>query len=371
MPGSSVDRPRISVIVCTYNRADRLPAVFESFRRLEVPPALDWELIVVDNRSTDGTKAAVERASTYGGLPLRYVFEPMQGLGAARNGGLAAARGELIAFTDDDCYPSPDWLAAIAQIFDESDVAYVGGRVTLYDPRDLPVSIRLDAQACDVRSFDQVFSTVPGCNMAFRRAVIDRIGGFDPHLGAGLPLAAEDTDFLYRAQRAGLRIRFDPRMSVAHDHGRRTPEALARLNRSYVMGRGGLYAKHALAGDGSMLRAGYWELRSLLARALAGGDPAQRRSAWIDARLLLRGAARMTAQRLLLRRHRLPHAVPAAIPPSGSFPVAPVRGAAGAGPATASGRHEPTRERVRPPEALTPQREARRESCTPKPTSPT
>jgi len=340
MPGSSADRPRISVIVCTYNRADRLPAVFESFRRLEVPAALDWELIVVDNRSTDGTKAAVERETSYGGLPLRYVFEPMPGLGAARNGGLAAARGELIAFTDDDCYPSPDWLSAITQIFDEPDVAYVGGRVTLYDPRDLPVSIRLDEQACDVRSFDQVFSTVPGCNMAFRRSVIDRIGGFDPHLGAGLPMAAEDTDFLYRAQRAGLHIRFEPRMSVAHDHGRRTPESLAKLNRSYVMGRGGLYAKHALAGDREMLRAGYWELRSLLRRALAGGDPEQQRSAWTDARLLVRGAARMSVQRLVLRRHRLPHAVPPAAAGSSGPPT--TRGSIGAGPGTAGGLHGST-----------------------------
>lgn len=311
MPGSSADgRPTISVIVCTYNRAERLPTLFDSFRRLQVPPALAWELIVVDNRSTDGTRATVERELSHGGLPVRYVFEPRPGLGAARNGGLAAARGELIAFTDDDCYPSSDWLAAITRIFDEHDVDYVGGKVTLHDPSDLPVSIRLDEQSCDVRSFDQIFSTVPGCNMAFRRKVLDVIGGFDPHLGAGLPLAAEDTDFLYRAQRAGLHIRFDPRMSVAHDHGRRTPESLARLNRSYVMGRGGLYAKHALAGDKAMLKAGYWEARSLLKAASFGvGDIAARRASWAEFRWLIEGAFRLATQRIFRRRHRMPHSI--------------------------------------------------------------
>jgi glycosyltransferase involved in cell wall biosynthesis len=308
MPGSSAERrPRISVIVCTYNRADRLPAAFAGLRRLRVPPGLGWELIVVDNRSTDGTRAAIEEEARRGALPLRYVHESRPGLGAARNGGLAAAQGELIAFTDDDCYPEPDWLEAIAAIFGDPTIAYAGGRVTLHDPRDLPLSIRLGERACDVSSLEQVFGTVPGCNMAFRRSVVEAIGSFDPDLGAGLPMAAEDTDFLYRAQRAGLRVRYDPRMAVAHDHGRRTAEAVARLNRSYVMGRGGLYAKHALAGDTAMLRAGYWELRAVLRQALGGADAAARGSARTDAGLLLRGAARMTLQRLLFRRHRLPH----------------------------------------------------------------
>jgi GT2 family glycosyltransferase len=309
MPASSADRPQISVIVCTYNRGDRLPAWFEAFRQLRTPPGLTWELVVVDNRSTDGTRVAVEDEIAYGALPLRYSYEPRPGLGAARNGGLAAARGELIAFTDDDCYPAPDWLEAVVAIFVDPALQYIGGRVTLHDPRDLPVSIRLEDNTLDVVSVDQIFSTVPGCNMAFRRQVVEIIGGFDPNLGAGLPMAAEDTDFLYRAQRAGLRIRFDPRMSVAHDHGRRTAEALRRLNRSYVMGRGGLYAKHALSGDIQMLKAGYWELRTLVKQALSGDDAEVRMSARTDARLLLHGAARMVIQWLIFGRHRMPHLI--------------------------------------------------------------
>lgn len=95
----------VSVIVATRNRCAPLAETLEAMTRLVVPPALTWELIVVDNGSTDGTSALLDRYRAR--LPLRSVVEPVPGLSVARNAGLHVARGEVIAFTDDDCVVDP------------------------------------------------------------------------------------------------------------------------------------------------------------------------------------------------------------------------------------------------------------------------
>jgi hypothetical protein len=273
---------------------------------------MKWEVIVVDNASSDETKACILAEQARGGLPLKYVLETQRGSGAAKNAGLRNAAGAIIAMTDDDCFVAPDWLVTLSLIFADSEVDIAGGRVLLHDPRDLPVTIRLDDGRHEVATFHDLLSTVPGCNLAFRRDVVEqKIGGFDPALGAGLSLAGEDGDFLYRAIKAGCRVVYDGRLTVSHDHGRRTEAALQSLNRSYVMGRGALYAKHGLAGDKDAMRYAYWEVIGLLRRGLlARGDGQRRIDSLRDVAHLFRGAALAIRNRVMKAAHRMPHPVP-------------------------------------------------------------
>src|SRR5690349_17754111 len=106
------EAPRISVVVCTFNRARSLGRSLNALLALKPPPG-GYELIIVDNNSRDGTAEVVARASSQRGAsapPVRYIFEPAQGLSRARNAGVRAARGRILAFTDDDTLVPPDWL---------------------------------------------------------------------------------------------------------------------------------------------------------------------------------------------------------------------------------------------------------------------
>jgi len=118
----------LSVILCTYNRAGELRRTLESFCALAIPPALRWELIVVDNNSTDNTRSVAD--GFRGRLPLRCVFEPRQGLSAARNHGVRDATGEWIVFTDDDVDVDPAWLAQLWTAANaHPEASFLGGKV--------------------------------------------------------------------------------------------------------------------------------------------------------------------------------------------------------------------------------------------------
>ena len=239
-----ISRPRLSVIVCTRNRGVRLNRFLDQMRQLVSPPG-GWELVLVDNASSDGTPAVIEGFTRQAPMSCHHVHAPQCGLARARNVGLAAARGEILVFTDDDCYPSPDYLCSIAKVFDECAPAFIGGRVVLHDPTDAAVTVRDFAEPFDIPEYSYVSSSfIAGANMAIARHVFEDIGGFDPHLGAGTPsMAGEDIDIVARAVWAGWSGRYDPRPVVAHDHGRKPGRAAVRQSRGYDYGRGAYLAK--------------------------------------------------------------------------------------------------------------------------------
>lgn len=257
----SAGRPVVSVIVCTRNRCAALAELLESLGRLSVPSDISWEVVVVDNGSTDGTALLLDSAVRR--LPLRRVFEQRKGLSRARNAGLRAATGEIVAFTDDDCIPSPEWLARIAEEFGrDAGLAGIGGRVELHDARDFPITIRTSRVREALTDAHQLPALMVGCNMAFRRWAMDAVGEFDITLGAGTPVgSAEDTDYIYRALLLGLRIEYVPDVLLAHNHGRRRIEAVAQLKRSYARGRGALLTKYLLRADRGMACCAYYDLR--------------------------------------------------------------------------------------------------------------
>jgi glycosyltransferase involved in cell wall biosynthesis len=237
-----LDQPLLSLIVCTRDRSGRLDAFFEALGRMRARAA--WELVIVDNGSTDATPVRLEALAGSLEAPVTIVREPRPGLGRARNAGVTAARGALLAFTDDDCYPAVGYIDSVADAFADRERGFIGGRILLYDAQDHPVTIRVDSTPIPIPPCSVVpTGLVQGANMAFRREVLERIGGFDDALGPGTPFCNDDVDAVARASAAGFAGSFVPEPVVHHHHGRRDPAEISALWRSYDHGRGAYYAK--------------------------------------------------------------------------------------------------------------------------------
>ncbi len=223
MTGATVN---ISVIVCTYNRSESLARTLQSLRGQAVPSGLSWEVVVVDNNSTDETRAVVSACSSDPAFPVRYCREERQGLSHARNRGIAEARGRYLAFTDDDVLAPPEWVAAVFDALERGGWDGIGGRVFLRSERAMPKWLKRELWgflACLDYGDQTLVLADPGkpffgANMAFRRDIFDRIGGFDPELGRkGKSLVGgEETDVFYRMLKAGMQILYEPRAFVNH-----------------------------------------------------------------------------------------------------------------------------------------------------------
>jgi glycosyltransferase involved in cell wall biosynthesis len=257
---------KLSIIIASYNRAESLLQFLRELSHQIVPVGVDWEVVVVDNNSTDGTKSALAPLIEQNPERYKYLLESRQGKSIALNSGLRAATGEILVFTDDDCIPDPNWLVTIAKEF-KSDPALgvLGGRVELYDKQDRPVTIRNFPERTLIESRDQLFLFLIGANMSIRRKVLDAVGEFDPFLGPGSRIGAvmEDLDLLYRVFREKFKIVYSPDVLVYHNHGRTTDAQIQALNHRYVVGRGAFYCKHILGGDRNVLKMAYWEFSSL------------------------------------------------------------------------------------------------------------
>jgi GT2 family glycosyltransferase/sugar lactone lactonase YvrE len=231
--GSRRDWPSVSVVICAYNAADTLDDCLGSLQRLTYP---DFEVIVVNDGSRDATSQIAHR---YPGI--RVVDIPNGGLSAARNVGLAEARGEIVAYTDADVRVDPEWLSYLVQPFITSDVAGAGGPnvVPHDDPWIAQCVARSPGGPTHVLLTDRVAEHVPGCNMAFRRAALLAIGGFNPvYLRAG-----DDVDVCWRLQSKGHTIGFSPAALVWHHH-RPSIKAYWRQQVGYGEGETWLDAHH-------------------------------------------------------------------------------------------------------------------------------
>jgi glycosyltransferase involved in cell wall biosynthesis len=216
---------KYSIVIATYNRAADLEATLQSLAALQ--PDGPWEVIVVDNNSTDATRDVVERAA--GGFPvdLRYLFEREQGRSPALNAGILAARGEIVLTTDDDVRVPAEWTNVAAQGLAAHPCDFVGGRVLPIwkAPRPAWLPNHGGKQWAVIALLDygdqpiEFGARVPlGVNMAFRRSAFERAGLFDPHTGrrAGTLLGQEVREWCIRARRAGLRGFYLPGMAVEH-----------------------------------------------------------------------------------------------------------------------------------------------------------
>ncbi|MGH7029227.1 MAG: glycosyltransferase family 2 protein [Stellaceae bacterium] len=254
--------PLVSIVICTRNRARQLRPCLDAIAR--VRSNLPWELVIVDNGSTDDTAKVIADFARQATFPVVPAVEPVAGLGRARNVGWRAARGEFIAFTDDDCYVGEDFVDQAAALFSVAEIGYGGGRLTLFDPSDHPVALNLKTtrQLIPPHSYVEA-GLISGANMVFRRVVLEQIGGFDPIFGPGGKYVCDDVDAQARASFAGWVGVFEPALTVAHHHGR-DATAARKLNRTYGVGRGAYFMKFLLRRDSryEFARHIYWQARS-------------------------------------------------------------------------------------------------------------
>jgi GT2 family glycosyltransferase len=225
--------PRVSVVVCAYNAADTLEDNLRSLEKLTYP---DYEIILVNDGSKDRTSAIA-----HGHPRVRVIDTVNQGLSAARNVGLAEATGEIVAYTDADTRVDPDWLTFLVQPFLVSDVVGSGGPnvVPADDPPVAQCIARAPGGPTHVLLDDRIAEHVPGCNMAFRRAALIAIGGFNPiYLRAG-----DDVDVCWRLQARGGKIGFASSALVWHHH-RASVAAYWRQQVGYGEGETWLMAHH-------------------------------------------------------------------------------------------------------------------------------
>ena len=226
--------PKVSVVVACYNGERTLAACLDSLQRLNYP---DYEVIVVDDGSADATpQLAFSRPA------VRYFrHEKNLGLSVARNTGIAAATGDIIAFTDSDCRADEDWLYYLVSDLLDGGFAGIGGP-NLLPPDDSAVAAAVMASPggpAHVMLSDRQAEHVPGCNMAFFKWALEQIGGFDPVFR----IAGDDVDVCWRLQQAGYQLGFSPAALVWH-YRRSTVGEYLRQQHGYGEAEALLVRKH-------------------------------------------------------------------------------------------------------------------------------
>jgi glucosyl-dolichyl phosphate glucuronosyltransferase len=230
----------ISVILCTYNRCQGLARALESVAASRMPESLDWQVLIVDNNSQDQTREVAEAFCWRDSRHFRYVFESQQGKSFALNRGIQEAQAEILAFMDDDVAVEPDWLSELVKPLLNSQWAGTGGRVFL--PKDFtappwmavegPQSLLGILALFDFGPEARLLSKPPiGNNMAFRKEVFLKYGGFRTDLGPspGSEIRHEDTEFGSRLLNGGEKILYVPSAVVRHA----VPER--RLKKQYFL----------------------------------------------------------------------------------------------------------------------------------------
>jgi glycosyltransferase involved in cell wall biosynthesis len=230
----------VSIVIATRNRSVLIGQTLDAIARQRWPRER-LEVIVADNGSTDGTRTVVEQAAACAdGLALRYVFVAQPGKSHAVNAALRLTRGDLIAFTDDDVQPDPEWLSALARAVEDTGADFVAGRILPLWEVDPPawispslygvLAIPDNGLARLAIAADDPAAVMPlGANMAVRASVISRLGGLRTDLGKleGSMRTGEDHEFFLRLLHAGCRGVYEPAALVRH-----TVPA-SRLSRSY------------------------------------------------------------------------------------------------------------------------------------------
>lgn len=230
-----------TVILCTYNRCRMLAKALDSVAAQTLPESVGWEVLVVDNNSYDQTREVVEGFCRQHPRRFRYLFEPQQGKSYALNAGIHEAKGEILAFMDDDVTVDPRWLDNLTSPLRNAEWAGAGGRILLEgnfsSPRwlalDGPYSLGhtlyaqfdLGADACEL-------TRAPfGANMAFRKEMFEKYGAFRTDMGPspGSEIRHEDAEFGHRLLAAGERFWYEPSAVVYH------PAPEHRIQKDYFL----------------------------------------------------------------------------------------------------------------------------------------
>lgn len=234
----------ISLVICSRNRVSQLAEMLARLSATDVAKH-EVEVVLVDSASTDGTMDLMERFRKSAALRVVVAQVERQGLGRARNEGIRCSSGNLICFTDDDCYLTQDYFTKLRENVNPARSQFGMGSVLLFDPAD-------DARVANCRIGKRRVlparsllpaGTIQGANMFFLRLVFQKAGPFDERMGAGTEFPCEDIEMATRASLAGFVGIQLPEPIVHHHHRRKTgsPEAQETVNQ-YDFGRGAYYA---------------------------------------------------------------------------------------------------------------------------------
>jgi glycosyltransferase involved in cell wall biosynthesis len=279
-----MSKPKISAIICTHNRDRYLGLAIDSLLAQDLD---NFEILVIDNASTDTTKAVVE--ARLSDPRLRYVYESTLGLSTARNRGAQEAQADILAYLDDDAIATPTWLSTLIQAYEQDDqLAIAGGKVTLIWTDGITPPVWLsDGLAGNLGAYDlgetltyiqQPGLTPRGLNYSVRRDFLDSVGGFDPKLGrVGTNLLSnEELQMTELALQQDWHVAYLPTALVAHHV---SPERVKRswfLDRGWWQGISECY-REQLAGEagwGQFQRGGERLLRGLYKSIKFIGSPA-------------------------------------------------------------------------------------------------
>jgi glycosyltransferase involved in cell wall biosynthesis len=237
-------KPHVSVVICTRNREDKIGTAVSSVLACEYP---SFDLTIIDQSTTDATGVAVREVAQSDGR-VDYVHTDEPGLSRAYNNGIRRSRGEILAFTDDDCIAPPDWITNVVSAFladSEGDLLYgdVVAAGEAIEDNALTPALRIQVpRRLSKKDGFEVFGM--GANFAARRRLFERVGMFDEMLGGGGPLwSSQDFDLTYRAYHAGCVILLRPEVVMKHD-GRRELDDWPSLLLAYGSGDGAFYTKH-------------------------------------------------------------------------------------------------------------------------------
>lgn len=219
----------ISVIIPTFNRAEKLTPVLEALNKQSLPPH-NYEILFVDNNSSDDTRAVIESSiKKYIGLNIKYLFEGQQGLNFARNCGVHHAVTDIVAFLDDDAVPQFDWLQRLLSSYKDPKVGCVGGKIIPSFPKDIRLPMWLtsifngyfsgfDLGVHQIKELTEKDSFPYGANISFRKKAIISAGFFNPKLdrcGKNL-IAGGETEMCIRVYRMGWKVLYNPLAVVEH-----------------------------------------------------------------------------------------------------------------------------------------------------------
>ncbi len=229
---------QLSVIICTWNRQVSLGETLSSLEKSQLPTGTTWEVLIVDNNSTDGTGTLCQRFVEQNPGRYRYLLEKRQGKSFALNTGVANAKGQILAFTDDDVTLHPEWLAETLRVFETHACAGVGGKIIAVWDSDKPdwltsdgpyklrpaiVSFDLGEKLCEMKF------PAYGANLSLKKEVFEKHGMFRTDLGPtfGSEIRGEDNEFCWRLLRTGERLIYAPKAIVFH------PVDKHRVNKRY------------------------------------------------------------------------------------------------------------------------------------------
>ena len=268
------------MIICTYNRASYLGGAIRSLMDQGYPKE-DYEILVVDNYSTDSTREVVLEMQKRSPVLLKYLQEERQGLSHARNRGMHAAGNDVISYLDDDAVAVREWLTELSKVYEQCGADVVGGRVLLeYDrlrPRWLSGDLEGWLSGLDIGGQAREIhypEFLVGANITFRASWLRKVNGFDPALGlrGKLRASGEECELQWRMGRLGARVFYAPAACVTH---RVTPERLTRnwfLRRWYHGGRAEVFLKVKFEGRIAALRNLRGMMKDFLCKLLHGRE---------------------------------------------------------------------------------------------------